>query len=355
MSKIIDDPKKRIAVVLFNLGGPDKKEAVKPFLFNLFNDKYIITLPCFLRFFIAKIISSKREKFAQKIYAHTGNKSPILEQTMNQKKNLEMVLAKNKNIDFNVFICMRHWHPMTDEVVVEIEKYKPDEVIMLPLYPQFSTTTTASSFEEFTKKLKNKDSINIKSVCCYPTDENFINSHVDLIEKSVAKLEKLNEFRMIFSAHGLPEKIVKKGDPYQWQVGRTVEKIVKKLLLKSKFKNLDYKIAYQSRIGPLKWIGPNTEDEIKLAGEQKTSIVIVPIAFVSEHVETLVELDIEYKEIADLFKIDYIRVPTLSVNNIFIKSLSLMIENMVKTDAPIITSSKFKRICPKEFSKCPCA
>jgi ferrochelatase len=353
MFEVLND-KRKIAVVLFNLGGPDSLENVKPFLFNLFNDKYIISLPWFLRFFVAKLIAGKREKIAQEIYSHTGNKSPILEQTLAQAAALEKELTPSDRVEFKVFTCMRHWHPMTGEVVRNIEEYGPTEVIMLPLYPQFSTTTTGSSFEEFIKKLKNKDKIKIKSICCYPKDENFINAHVSLIEEKLADKKDLTSFRVLFSAHGLPEKIVKSGDPYQWQVEKTVQKIIEKLSLNSKFKDLDYKITYQSKVGPLKWLEPNTEDEIKLAGSQNKSLVIVPVAFVSEHVETLVELDIEYKKIADSFGIEYIRIPALCTHDLFIKSLISMLVKMVQQSSEMVAPSDLFRICPEKYSKCIC-
>lgn len=357
MSEIIKNEKK-VAIVLFNLGGPDSLKAVKFFLFNLFNDKHIVTVPKILRFFIAKFIANRREKFAQEIYSHTGNKSPILARTIAQKEALKKYLIENvetDNLKFEIFICMRHWHPMTDEVVKNIEDYDPTEVIMIPLYPQFSTTTTFSSIEEFTKKLKNKDKIKLKTICCYPTDENFINASVGMIEKTLSDKKDLKNFRMLFSAHGLPEKIIKNGDPYQWQIEQTVEKIVKQLVLIEKFKNIDYKITYQSKVGPLKWLSPNTEDEITLACKQKKSLIIIPIAFVSENVETLVELDIEYKKIADIHGIEYIRILTLGTDKTFIKSLAIMVSKLVNQDGNLLTSSKFSRICPNIFNKCPCS
>lgn len=348
--------KKKVAVVLFNLGGPDSLNAIKPFLFNLFNDKYIITLPSVLRFVVAKLISIRREKFAKTIYANTGGKSPILEETLSQKKALKEELIKKSDITFELFICMRHWHPMTVEVVKNIKNYEPNEIILLPLYPQFSTTTTASSLNEFTKNLSKEfiDKIKLKTICCYPLDEGFIDSHVKLIEDKLHDKTDLNNYRMLFSAHGLPEKIVKSGDPYQWQIEQTVLKIISKLQLIPKFKNIDYKVTYQSRVGPLKWLDPNTEDEVKIAGKENKSLIIIPVAFVSEHVETLVELDIEYKQIAVDHKIDYVRVPTLSANELFIKSLANMILNFSSNDSGCLSSSNFNRICPDIYSKCPC-
>ena len=355
MSEITKN-RKKIAVVLFNLGGPDSLNAIKPFLFNLFNDQYIITLPSVLRFLVAKLISTRREKVAKAIYANTGGKSPILEETLAQKEALKKELIKNSDITFELFICMRHWHPMTAEVVKNIKNYEPNEIILLPLYPQFSTTTTASSLNEFAKNLSKEliDKIKLKTICCYPLNEGFIDSHVKLIEAKLSDKMDLSNYRMLFSAHGLPEKIVKAGDPYQWQIEQTVFKIINKLQLLPKFKKIDYKVTYQSRVGPLKWLEPNTEDEIKIAGKDNKSLIIVPVAFVSEHVETLVELDIEYKHIADEHNIDYVRVPTLSTNELFIKSLANMILNFSSREYSCLSSSNFSRICPDIYGKCPC-
>lgn len=355
MSEVTE--KTRIAVVLFNLGGPDSLDAVKPFLFNLFYDKYIITLPAFFRYFVAKLISGRREHIAKEIYANTGNKSPILAETMAQKANLEKLLnGFGRAEEYRVFICMRHWHPMVDEVIKDLEIFNPDKVVMLPLYPQFSTTTTASSFEQFSAKImvSKLSEVQLKAICCYPDADGFIDAHVGLIEEKVAEITDLSNFRLLFSAHGLPEKIVKAGDPYQWQVEKTTEKIIEKLKQKQKFKAIDYKITYQSRVGPLKWLEPNTEEQVKLAGTQGKSLIIIPVAFVSEHVETLVELDIEYKKIADELGITYLRVATLSICPEFINALANMVFEFVSQQQDFTAPSALQRICPKSFTKCPC-
>lgn len=352
---------KKIAVILFNLGGPDKIESVKPFLFNLFYDKYIITLPTFLRYIFAKLISIKREKIAQNIYSTIGGKSPIVEETMAQKEALDKKLYEisKDGQTIKTFIVMRHWHPFAEETLKYLKAYSPNEIILLPLYPQFSTTTSLSSIENFKEEM-NKTSIkydSLKSVCCYPTQDKFIAAHVDLIEKEMLNLQNLTgsknpeEYRILFSAHGLPQKIIDSGDPYQWQIEKTVEKIVKNLNVES----LDHKITYQSRVGPLKWIGPNTEEEIHISGKEKKNLIIVPVAFVSEHVETLVELDVEYKHIADNYGIKYLRVPTVRVNKYFIDSLFEIIENFVNNDDKMLVSScEMKRLCPENFKQCIC-
>lgn len=349
MSEIIKN--KKTAIVLFNLGGPDKLSSVKPFLFNLFFDKNIITLPLFLRYFIAKIISSRREKIAKEIYKNIGGKSPIVEETQKQIEALKAELNISADFEFELFMCMRHWHPMSDEIVEKIENYLPDEVILLPLYPQFSTTTTGSSIEDFQDKMKKKKiNTTCKTICCYPFEENFLKAHAELITNAIDKIKDKNNYKILFSAHGLPQKIVDSGDPYQWQIENTVASVIKLLDIKK----LDYKITYQSRVGPLEWLKPDTEEEIKRTSAEKKEIIIVPIAFVSEHVETLVELDIEYKAIAEKHDVNYVRVPTLSVNKLFIESLSEIIIRASKKEGSFLLSSKMTKTCPGNFEKCPC-
>lgn len=351
--------KKKTAVVLFNLGGPDSLDSVKPFLFNLFFDKYIIRLPTFLRYVIAKIISSRRNKIAQEIYSNTGNKSPILQETQAQKEALERRLqeySKDTKREYKSFIAMRHWHPFAEHAISEINEYKPDDVVLLPLYPQFSTTTTLSSIEDFKdkweKKGENTEKIGLNSVCCYPLNKKFIKAHVKLLKEKISDIQNKSDYRILFSAHGLPQKIVDQGDPYQWQVEKTVEQIVKELN-----EEIEYRITYQSRVGPLEWLKPDTEEEIIEAGKEKKSLIVLPIAFVSEHVETLVELDIEYGDIAKQYGIDYIRVPALGVTDLFIDSLAEIVVNAEQRSEEEKGKNypdSNKRICPDNFVSCPC-
>ena len=304
------------AVILFNLGGPDKLENVEPFLFNLFNDPAILNLPKFLRYPLAKLIANRRAPTAKKIYKELGGSSPILSLTKEQSSALELKLNQDDVLsEYRCFIVMRCWHPRAENVVKEVINYNPDEVILMPLYPQYSAATSGSSIKEWKDIcFKNNFKIKTSTICCYPTDENFIQAHKNEIMK---KIENLKNFKLIFSAHGLPEKNIKKGDPYQWQVEQSVNKIVKLL----DFEDLDWVLSYQSRVGPLKWIGPSTEDIIVENSKLGKHIVLVPVAFVSEHSETLVELDIEYKELADKNGCkDYSRVPALGVNEYYIFS-----------------------------------
>ena len=332
------------AVILFNLGGPDKLESVEPFLFNLFNDPAIISIPTIFRYPLAKLISKRRAPIAKNIYKEIGNKSPILELTQDQATSLEKNLSMKG--DYKCFVVMRCWHPRAIDEIKKVKAYNPDEVILLPLYPQYSASTSGSSIEEWSKLCKKENyKVKTKTICCYPTENSFIESHVNLINNTIKNVENKN-FKLLFSAHGLPESKIKKGDPYQWQVEQTVEKIMSKL----KNENLDYIISYQSRVGPLKWIGPSTDEVIVKYSKKKKGIIIVPVAFVSEHSETLVELDIEYKRLAEKNGCSfYKRVPALGTEENFINGLTeLVLQN--ETKGNFVSSV----MCPGKYIKCPC-
>jgi ferrochelatase len=337
------------AIILFNLGGPDKLENVEPFLFNLFNDPAILNLPTLLRYPLAKLISNRRAPVAKKIYAELGGSSPILKLTKEQSDALEIKLNQTQEEDeYKCFIVMRCWNPRANDVIKDVRLYGPDEVVLMPLYPQYSAATSGSSIKEW-KDVCKKNNYHVKTstICCYPTDQNFINAHTKEITK---KIKGLKNFKLIFSAHGLPEKNIKKGDPYQWQVEQSVKKIVESL----NDENLDWILSYQSRVGPLKWIGPSTETTIIENSKIGKHIVLVPIAFVSEHSETLVELDIEYKEIANANGCkNYTRVPALGINEDFIKAMS---ELIIKRNGYKINENLYppKIQCPSNFKKCPC-
>ena len=332
------------AVILFNLGGPDKLESVEPFLFNLFNDPAIISVPSIFRYPLAKLISKRRAPIAKNIYKEIGNKSPILELTQNQAKSLENNLSTKG--DYKCYVVMRCWHPRAIDVIKKVKEFNPEEIILLPLYPQFSAATSGSSINEWNDLCKKINyNVKTKTICCYPTENNFIQSHVNLIKKTLKTIEN-NNFKLLFSAHGLPEIKIKKGDPYQWQVEESVNAIMCKL----KDENLDYAISYQSRVGPLKWIGPSTDVEIIKYSKKKKGIVIVPVAFVSEHSETLVELDIEYKKLAEENGCSfYKRVAALGVEENFIKGLAKLVLQQ-ETRNSFVSST----MCPSKYAKCPC-
>ena len=347
----IDFSKKRIAIILLNLGGPDSLDSVRPFLFNLFYDPAIIKLSNPWRWLLAKTISFLRTGKAKNIYAKLGGKSPILEETLKQRSLLSQKLKNLCKDSYEVFVCMRHWHPMAKETVAEIKLYKPTEILLLPLYPQFSITTTGSAIQDFTKNLikayKNDNLPTLKNICCYPKSKGFINAHAELIKQTI---DKEQNYRILFSAHGLPIKIIKEGDPYKWQTEQSVIEIVNKLSIK----NLDYRICYQSRVGPVEWLKPTTEDEIANCSKDNKTVVIVPISFVSEHSETLVELDIDYKKLATEYNLKYSRVPTLRINENFIDELVKMVLTKINSASQNTCSDEGKRICPEEFIKCPC-
>lgn len=339
---------KKTAIVLFNLGGPDDLKSVKPFLFNLFSDPAIIGLPQPFRKLLAKFISSRRAGKARKIYGLMGGKSPILELTNLQAQALEKKLGESANNDdreYKVFVSMRYWHPMSETVVRNVKNYAPDEIVLLPLYPQFSTTTTGSSFADWQEKAAEVGlNVPTKKIGCYPTDFSFIAAHAKVIKDAYWKASETVKPRVLFSAHGLPQKVVDAGDPYQLQVEKTVERLVQILAIEE----LDYKICYQSKVGPMKWLKPSTDHEIKQAGAEKLPLLVVPIAFVSEHSETLVELDIEYHHLADENGVTgYVRVPALGVEPLFIEALAdLCLDALAEKSRPII--------CSKTFGKCGC-
>ena len=341
-------PQRKTAIVLVNLGGPDSLEAVQPFLFNLFNDPAIIALPNPFRRLLASLISRRRETTAKAIYEELGGKSPIVENTEAQAKALEASLAGHG--DVKVFIAMRYWHPFAESAAREVKAYAPDHIILLPLYPQFSTTTTGSSFTNWDRAARAaKLDVQTSKVCCYPTNADFIRAHVSLIRTYYEEASHFGTPRILFSAHGLPEKIIRRGDPYQSQIEDSTQAILKELAIDG----VDYVNCYQSRVGPMKWIGPSTSDELLRAGYEKRPVVLVPIAFVSEHSETLVELDIEYADLAHANGVNhYYRVPTLSTQAHFIAALSDICLNL-STDTTLASDTGMRR-CDPSWGGCPC-
>jgi ferrochelatase len=340
--------RKKVAVILMNLGGPSNLGEVKPFLFRLFSDKRIITLPFVFRWIVAKLISSLRIKKATEIYKKIGGGSPILENTEKQKTKLSQLL-KEQDVDFKVFIAMRHSKPFAKDALLEVKKYNPSEIILLPLYPHFSSTTTLSSFEEFEqekRKIPSLDHVKTKKICCYYNDAEFVQSQIDLIKECFLKNKiSKKDIRVLFSAHSLPCSVIEKGDPYQWQTEQNA-----KLIMNDKFlKDIDYSVCYQSKVGYNKWLSPSTEEEIKKAAKDGLGVVIVPISFVSEHSETLVELDIDYRNLAEKYKTNgFFRVKTQGNNNIFVESLKAM---CLKSSISKKEYSK-DRLCSNKFCFC---
>ena len=341
----------RVAVVLYNLGGPDTADNVRPFLFNLFNDPMIIGAPGPIRWLIAKLISARRAPVARKIYAHIGGGSPLLANTKAQTEALDTALAGADGAEYRTFVAMRYWHPMAEAVAHAVKAYAPDQIVLLPLYPQFSTTTVGS-FLRVWRRAKQSAGLACptKSICCYPTETGFVAAIAASVRSALQKVSEDSRVRVLFSAHGLPKKIVERGDPYQWQVERTAQAVVDELGIG----DLDWLNCYQSRVGPLEWIGPATEDEIRRAGADGLAVVVVPLAFVSEHSETLVELDIEYRHVADAAGVaGYHRVPTVDIAAPFIAGLARLV-SVAMSDTPSPCSGSGGRICPPQWPQCPC-
>ena len=340
---------RRIAVVLFNLGGPDSPEAVEPFLRNLFSDPAILRVPGFLRNFLARTISRRRAPVAREIYAKIGGASPILPNTKAQAEALESALsARRPEAAWRCFVAMRYWHPFVAETRAEIAAWRPDEIVLLPLYPQFSTTTTASSIKSWREA--GPSPAPAKEICCYPWLDGFVEAMADIALQAIGRVPPGMPYRLLFSAHGLPEKIVKAGDPYQWQVEQSVAQIAERLGPAA----ADRAVCYQSRVGPLKWIGPSTEAEIERAGRDGKAVVLVPVAFVSEHSETLVELDIEYRHLATEKGVPaFLRAPTVSVHPAFIDGLAgLVLESVAApAGARSVPGSCTAPLCPARFAK----
>ena len=344
-------PRRRVAVVLFNLGGPDSLEAVRPFLFNLFNDPAIIGLPWPARPLLAALISSRRNAEASANYAQMGGSSPLLRETQAQARALEAAAAEGGD-DVRAFIAMRYWKPFTDETARAVAEWAPDELVLLPLYPQFSTTTSGSSLKLWASTYCGPG--RVRTVCCWPELDGLVEGYARNIEAVWDAAGRPRDVRLLFSAHGLPEKVIEGGDPYQWQVERTAAAVAARLADRWEGP-LDHAVCYQSRVGPLKWIGPPTPEAVEAAVKERLGVILAPIAFVSEHVETLVELDREYAELAaHLNAPHYLRAPTVSVQRDFIAGLAAVVARALERPDGV-ESHDGARICPARWRRCPAA
>jgi ferrochelatase len=337
----------RIAVVLFNLGGPDEPDAVRPFLRNLFSDPAILRVPSILRRPLAAGIAGRRAVAAREIYAKLGGGSPLLANTVAQARALEEALADLGAV--RAFACMRYWHPRADAVAREVKSFAPERLVLLPLYPQFSTTTTASSAADWQASAKRAGiAVPTSAICCYPTEPGFVAALAEGIRGALGALDKGLRPRLLLTAHGLPERVIAAGDPYQRQVEETAAAVLRKLAMPG----LDARVCYQSRVGPLRWIGPATDKEIGRAGAEKRALVVAPIAFVSEHSETLVELDMEYAHLARESGVPaYRRAPTVSTAPLFIEGLAGLVRGALAR-GPGLASASGGRHCPAGYRGC---
>lgn len=343
----------RIAIVLFNLGGPDRPESIRSFLVNLFTDPAILRVNTLLRPLLARLIASRRVRPAMANYAHLGGRSPLLQYTEAQARALEAALPE---LEARCFIAMRYWHPLSEETAAAVVDWDPDEVLLLPLYPQYSTTTTGSSLTAWRKAANRAGLMKpTTTLCCYYGDDGFIDAVSAIVrrtwQEARAALPAGQPLRILFSAHGLPQVIIDSGDPYQFQVERSVAGVVQRLGIP----DLDHVTCFQSRATPQQWIGPSTEEEIERAARDRVAVLVVPIAFVCEHVETLVELDIDYKELAArLGVVQYFRAPAPNADPAFIAALAGLVRRM-RCFGPGTCSPVGGRTCPGPHSECPFA
>jgi protoporphyrin/coproporphyrin ferrochelatase len=326
----------RRAVVLMNLGGPDSLTAVRPFLYNLFSDPAIIGLPAPLRLPLAWLIAARRASTARGIYAQLGGASPLLANTQAQAQALETELGP----EYGCFIAMRYWYPLTAAAVGAVKAWQPDEIVLLPLYPQFSTTTTASSLEAWRREAMRQGLGGMtRAIRSYPVAEGFIAALAALVAGSLDAAEDKaagGPVRLLFSAHGLPLKIVAAGDPYPREIESTAAAVVSELARP----DLDWRVCFQSRVGPLAWLGPSVEEELHRAGRDGVAIVVAPISFVSEHSETLVELDRDYRRLAQARGVPaYHRVATVGTDRRFIATLAELVRGTEPAAKPAETAA----------------
>lgn len=345
----------RVGVLLLNLGGPEQLDDVRPFLFNLFADPEIIRLPFpWLQRPLAWLISSSRAKQSQENYQQIGGGSPLRRITEEQADALQQVLA-DQGTEANIYIGMRYWYPFTEEAVAQIKRDGIEQLVVLPLYPQFSISTSGSSFR-LLERLWLEDPalqrIVYTAVPSWYDRPGYTEAMADLIAKELDKLDNPEQAHIFFSAHGVPVSYVEEaGDPYQREIEHCAE-----LIMKTLDRPNPYTLAYQSRVGPVEWLQPYTEDAIEQLAEQGIKdLVVVPISFVSEHIETLQEIDMEYREIAHEAGIPgFHRVPALNTHPRFITDMADMVTEALAAPrqlfSDVVHPDKKVKIYPQERS-----
>ena len=345
----------RVGVLLLNLGGPEKPEDVQPFLFNLFSDPEIIRIPFpALQKPLAWFISSRRAKTSQANYEQIGGGSPLRRITEEQGAALKTKL-KEQGKDAEVYVGMRYWHPFTEEAVAKIKRDDIDELVVLPLYPQYSISTSGSSFrllEQLWQEDPKLGSLDYTLIPSWYARPGYINAMAGLIRIELDKLPNPNGAHIFFSAHGVPVSYVEDfGDPYQREIEHCTD-----LIMQALDRPNEHTLAYQSRVGPIEWLQPYTEDAIRALAEQGVDdLVVVPISFVSEHIETLQEIDIEYRELAEEAGIEgFHRVPALDTDERFIADLAQMVDEAIAAQpvhfSDLKKSEKKVKIYPQDKS-----
>jgi len=307
----------KYAVVLFNLGGPDSLEAIKPFLFNLFSDHDIFKIPVGQKLF-ARIMSVFRTPEVKKKYERIGGKSPINVWTQLQQSMLQQELQK-VFAGIEVYTAMRYWHPTIKDIAQKVSQKGFDKIALLPLYPHYSITTTGSSFNEW-KRVYKGDAGKLTYVYDYFDNRRYIDALNERIDETILRFPEnvRDDIQLLFSAHGLPESIAEQGDPYPEQIDKTIA-----CVMKARNFSHEYHLCFQSKVGPAKWLKPSTDEMIRaLAEKRKKQLLVIPISFVSDHIETLFELDIEYRMIADEENIEnYIVMKGLNDSKTFVGAL----------------------------------
>jgi protoporphyrin/coproporphyrin ferrochelatase len=322
----------RVGVLLLNLGGPEQLEDVRPFLFNLFSDPEIIRLPfTWLQKPLAWLISSSRAKKSQENYKLIGGGSPLLRITEEQAQALRDSL-RDKGQDTQVYIGMRYWHPFTEEAIARVKRDGISRLVILPLYPQFSISTSGSSFRLLEKIWQEDPSLNRVDYTVIPSwykRSGYLQAMADLIAQQIDQFPNPDQVHVFFSAHGVPLSYVEEaGDPYQKEIEDCTA-----LIMQTLNRPNAHTLAYQSRVGPVEWLKPYTEESIEeLAAQGVENLLVVPISFVSEHIETLQEIDMEYREVAEQAGIhNFKRVPALNTHPIFINDLADMVLSAINT------------------------
>src|SRR6266852_3724263 len=319
----------KLGVLLFNLGGPEKLSDVKPFLYRLFSDPEIIRVKWTpLRKALAYAIATFRRKTSQGYYSQIGGGSPLRRLTEEQAQALSVEL-KSRGCDAQTFVGMCTWHPFLAEAVEKIQRSDVDNLVLLPLFPQYSVTTTGSGFAALRRLIDKRPEfkkLNIQWISSWPDHPTYIQSFAQAIERELARFTQAANVHILFSAHSIPESYVKEGDPYLEQTKKTVELVMDRLDRRN-----PYQLSFQSKIGPVKWLEPFTSDLItKLGKEGVEDGLVVPISFVSEHIETLYELDILFQKIARESGVkNFRRVPALNSDPTFIRALAEIVESVV--------------------------
>lgn len=332
----------RVGVLLLNLGGPEQLEDVRPFLYNLFSDPEIIRLPVpWLQKPLAWLISSRRAKTSQENYKKIGGGSPLRRITEEQAMALQKQLEDNGH-STRVYVGMRYWHPFTEEAIAQIKRDRISNLVILPLYPQFSISTSGSSFRQL-EQLWDEDpelqNIDYTVIPSWYRHSGYLQAMAELIAHELDRSPNPDRVHIFFSAHGVPQSYVDDlGDPYQKEIEECT-----KLIMQTLNRPNDHTLAYQSRVGPIEWLKPYTDEAIEeLAQKGVKDLAVVPISFVSEHIETLEEIDIEYREVAEEAGIqNFYRVPALNTHPVFINDLADLVEEALR--APQVNFSKVMR------------